>query len=175
MGINKALEQSMKKFVAILISLSPGWACAADWSNCIAAPSAEAVEEELRKATSNVENGPNSFLPSRQIFTNGYVLCQEGSELSAIEWQKAAEAINPVRSVKSFKPISTAYEFERFLKAVGLKAEDQDRLSDKISAYLNSRSQMPAILIGFSQANAVIVLGSWDHNQRLASIMQITL
>lgn len=158
---------------AILFIPFTSWA--GHWSNCMPAPLAEEISQEFRKTDPNGSHGPDYLLPSGQVFSNSGVLCQEGKALSSREWQQAGKDISPSKSVKSFKAISTALEFEKFLTITGVKVGDLKKLSTKVETYLTAEGQKPSLLVGSSKTDAVIILGSAEKNQRLATVMQIKM
>jgi len=168
---------NMMKLIASLIVFVPLASWAANWSNCIPSTTAEEIGQEFRKADPNGSTGPDYLLPSGQVFSNSGALCQEGKAFGSADWQKVAKEISPTdaRSIKSFKSISTVSEFEKFLTGMHIKVQDQKQLSAKVDAYLKSESQKPSIIVGSSKTDAVIVLGSAEKNQRLATVMQIRM
>jgi hypothetical protein len=166
----------MLKLIAVLF-LIPFASSAANWSNCIPSSVAEAIRHEFQKADTNNSTGPDYLLPSGQVFSSNGTLCQDGKAFSPVEWQKVTKEINPTDagSIKSFKSISTVSEFENFLASMQVKVQNQKELAAKVDAYLKSESQNPTIIVGSSKTDAVIVLGSAEKNQRLATVMQIRM
>ncbi len=159
---------------------------ASKWSNCTAGPQTQAIQEVFWESDIAGGIGPTYELQSGQRLSNAGAICTEAKIGNIKEWNEELKAaINPAKSVTSFKSVKTASELQEFLSGFQVSVNDHRKLSEAVTAFLsgkplnydNSGSAPkvlnPEIIVGASKKQAVIVLASSDGHNQSAVLLQL--
>lgn len=179
------------KIIAVAFTLlaTSGAFAASKWANCGSGPQTEPIQEVFWKSDVDGGHGPDYNLKSGQVLSNSGALCRGGEVLKTNDWiVELKKGLNPAKSVAAFKEVRTAEEFQKFLQANAIAVDDQEKLTDAVTAYLQSKplpiespsampgaASNPTILVGSSKEDAVILLASSDGKNQNATLMRIKL
>lgn len=174
--------------IAVVVStlFVPCSYAASKWSNCTAGPQAEAIQEAFWKSDVAGGSGPTYELESGHTLSSAGAICTEIKIDNIKKWNEELKAgINPAKSVTSFKAVKTASELHEFLSGFQVSVNDPEKLSEAVTAFLsgkplnyNNRGSAPkflnpAIIVGASKKQAVIVLASSDGLNQSAVLLQL--
>ena len=147
--------------VAVTLLAASGAFAASNWSNCGGGPQTEPIQDVFWKSDVDGGHGPDYNLKSGQVLSNTGALCRGGQVLKTSDWiTELKKGLNPAKSVVSFKEVRTVEEFQKFLQANAIAVDDQEKLTEAVTAYLQSKplpTESTSAMPGKASNPAIIV------------------